>query len=132
MTTGMIRWTFLAAGIYDFVIGFVFLFAGGPLFDWARIPHPNHWAYIQFGSLMLMVFGTMFLKVAYSPSSNRNLIPFGMLLKVCYIGIVAFYWLTTGVPMLFKPFAFIDALMLVLFGLAYASLARPESKLGTN
>src|SRR5436190_1091802 len=99
--------------------GQTFLFFGPRLFDSAGVPQPNHWAYIQFGALILVVFGLMFFAVARDPVSNRNLIPFGMLLKLSYTGLVAYYWITTDCPLLFKPFAVIDGAMLVLFLLAY-------------
>ncbi len=119
MTLPMVRLLFTIAGVYDFLIGLVFLFFGPQLFDAAGVPHPNHWGYLQFGSLLLMVFGTMFFAVAYDPLRNRNLMPYGMLLKLSYTGLVTYYWVTTDCPLLFKPFAIIDAVMLVLFLVAY-------------
>ncbi len=66
----------------------------------------------------------MFLAVAYAPVANRNLFPFGVLLKLSYVVVVVYYWVQSGdVPMLFKPFAAIDAVMLVLFLLAYGRLS---------
>jgi hypothetical protein len=124
MSRSAVRWVFLIAGLYDFVIGFTFLLAGARLFEAAGVPQPNHWAYIQFGALLLMIFGTMFLAVAYDPVANRNLMVYGMLLKICYTGLVAYYWITTGCPLLFKPFAVIDAVMLVLFVMAYVTTPR--------
>ena len=121
MSNRRVRLLFVVAGVYDFAIGFAFLFLGRQLFDLTKIPYPNHWGYVQFSSLMLMVFGCMFYTIARDPIGNRNLIPFGMLLKISYVGIVSFYWLTTGCPFLFKPFAIIDFAMLVLFALVYFS-----------
>jgi hypothetical protein len=120
MSLSVVRLVFVIAGLYDFVIGLVFLSMGPQIFDATGVPPPNHWAYIQFGSLLLMVFGTMFFAVAYDPVANRNLMPFGLLLKLSYTGLVAYYWFTTDCPMLFKPFAIIDALMFVVFLLAYS------------
>jgi hypothetical protein len=126
-TTSTLFWI---AGVYDFVIGIAFLIAGKQIFDWAGVNHPNHWAYIQFCSLLLMVFGAMFVTIARSPINNRNLIPFGILLKISYISIVGYYWGTTGCPNLFKPFAVIDLVMLVLFVVAYSTTAKAcETKL---
>ena len=122
MTLPAIRLLFLIAGVYDFVIGLTFLFFGSPLFESAGVPQPNHWAYIQFGSLMLMIFGAMLLAIAASPHANRNLIPYGILLKLSYTALCGYYWITTDCPTLFKPFAVIDAVMLVLFYLAYRKL----------
>jgi hypothetical protein len=120
-----IRLLFTVAGLYDLIIGTVFLFAGPRLFDWASVPQPNHWAYLHFGSLMLMIFGVMFLVVAREPHGQRNLIPYGMMLKLSYTGLTGYYWATFNCPTLFKPFAIIDAVMFILFFLAYRSL-RPK------
>jgi hypothetical protein len=125
MPLSFLRFLFAITGVYDFLIGLAFLFFGPQLFDSAGVPHPNHWGYVQFGSLMLIIFGTMFFAVAYNPVSNRNLIPYGMLLKLSYTGLVTYYWVTVDCPLLFKPFAIIDALMFVLFLLAYCT--RPAS-----
>jgi hypothetical protein len=119
----MIRPLFVLAGLYDFVIGLTFLFFGSRLFDSAGVPQPNHWGYIQFGSLMLMIFGLMFFTIARDPVANRNLIPYGILLKLSYSGLATYYWVTTDCPTLFKPFAVIDVVMLILFWMAYNSIA---------
>ena len=124
MSIFYIRLLFAIVGVYDFVIGLAFLGFGPALFEATGVPAPNHWGYIQFASLMLVTFGAMFFAVAASPVANRNLIPFGMLLKLSYVGIVAYYWMATDLPFLFKPFAVVDALMFVLFVVAYRELAR--------
>jgi hypothetical protein len=125
MTLPIVRLLFALAGAYDFLIGLAFLFFGPQIFHSTGVPHPNHWGYIQFGSLLLVIFGIMFFAVAYNPVANRNLIPYGMLLKLSYTGLVAYYWITTDCPLLFKPFAVIDAVMFVLFFLAYGKRLGP-------
>lgn len=117
-----IRWLFVLSGNYDLMIGLVFLCWGPGLFDAAGVPQPNHWSYLQFASLLLMTFGVMFFAVAVSPGANRNLIPFGMLLKLSYISVAGYYWAVTDVPVMFKPFAIIDLIMLILFCVAYRQL----------
>jgi hypothetical protein len=129
MTLSTVRLLFVIAGLYDFVIGVVFLFFGPQLFDAAGVPHPNHWGYIQFGALLLMIFGVMFFEVARDPVGNRNLIPYGMLLKLSYTGLVAYYWIATDCPWLFKPFVVIDGVMFVLFLLAYVQRPVPAGGL---
>jgi len=125
MTLATIRLTFAIAGVYDLVIGLAFLFFGSEIFDRAEVPHPNHWGYVQFVALLLVIFGTMFFAVAYDPVANRNLMPYGMLLKLSYAGLVGYYWIATDCPLLFKPFAVIDAVMLVAFLLAYSTRPAP-------
>lgn len=125
MSRATVQSLFAVAGLYDLLIGLAFLLAGSQLFAQTGVPQPNHWGYIQFGALMLMIFGLMFLTIAKDPVANRNLMPFGMLLKLFYIGIVGYYWLTSGCPALFKPFLFIDLAMLILFWMAYQSRLDP-------
>ncbi|MCA9231890.1 MAG: hypothetical protein KDA57_14670 [Planctomycetales bacterium] len=132
MSLSTIRGLFVVAGLYDFLIGLTFLFFGSRLFEAASVPQPNHWAYIHFGSLMLMIFGLMFFAVARDPVGNRSLIPYGMLLKISYTGLATYYWVTTDCPFLFKPFAVIDGVMLVLFWLAYAKCRHQQRLPGTT
>jgi hypothetical protein len=124
MNLRWIRLLFGIAGAYDFLIGLAFLVSGPSIFEAADVPQPNHWGYLQFPSLLLMTFGLMFFAVAASPQANRNLIPYGILLKLSYTAVVAYHWAVSDVPLLFKPFAIIDAVMLVLFAVAYAELGR--------
>ena len=119
-----IRILFAVAAVYDFGVGLVFLVCGPALFEWANIPAPTHWAYVQFASLMLMIFGLMFAAVAVDPVAQRALIRYGLLLKLSYCGLVGYYWITSEVPMLFKPFALIDALMYILFLVSYLKLGK--------
>ena len=116
-----IRILFLVSAVYDFGLGAAFLVSGPQLFKQFDVPVPNHWGYIHFCCLLLMIFGLMFLAVAIRPRTNRNLIPFGMLLKVGYIGGAGYYWLNGGIPMVFKPFLFIDAAMLAGVFVAYCA-----------
>ena len=125
MPLSAIRLLFATAGVYDVVIGLAFLVFGPQLFDALGTPPPNHWGYVQFGSLMLVIFGTMFFAVAYDPAANRNLILYGMMLKLSYTALVVYYWLGPDCPLMFKPFAIIDAIMFVLFLLAYAKRRAP-------
>ncbi len=119
---------FAVAAIYDGVLGLLFLFAGDAPFRWCDVTPPNHLGYVQFPAALLVVFALMFLAVAMNPVKNRNLIPYGVLLKVSYCGVVLYHWLTTGVPSMWKPFCIFDAIFLVVFVWAWVALGkeRPE------
>ncbi len=127
MPLAMLKLLFLVAGLYDLLIGLVFLLCGAALLDWAGIPQPNHMGYLQFAALQLVIFGAMFLAVSRDPVANRNLIPYGMLLKVCYVGLTSYYWVQGACPLLFQPFAVIDTVMLVLFWVAYSRLRTSDA-----
>lgn len=110
---------FVVAAIYDGLLGLAFLFAGGATFDWFGVPPPNHPGYVQFPAALLIVFALMFAAIAKDPARNRGLIPYGILLKVSYSGVVLFHWLATGVPDMWKPFAVCDLLFILAFAWAW-------------
>lgn len=113
---------FIIATLYDGLLGIFFLFAAATVFQWFQVTPPNHFGYVQFPAALLIVFALMFLAIARNPSRNRSLIPYGMLLKVSYCSVVFFHWFTTEIPYMWKPFAVLDLIFLVLFAWAYASL----------
>jgi hypothetical protein len=119
---GPILLLFIIAALYDGVLGILFLFAGGRVFEWFQVIPPNHPGYVQFPAALLIIFALMFCMIARNPLVNRNLIPYGMLLKVSYCSIVFFHWFATGIPNMWKPFAILDLAFLGLFIWAYASL----------
>lgn len=114
-TVNPVRVLFAIAAAYDGLLGLAFLFAGPQIFGWCGVTPPNHWGYVQFPAGLLVTFGLMFLAVARQPLDNRNLIPYGILLKVCFVGTVGWYWLSGGVPAMWKPFAVIDSVFALLF-----------------
>lgn len=119
---------FAVAAIYDGVFGLAFLIAPGAIFDRFSVPPPNHPGYVQFPAALLVVFALMFLAVAVNPVVNRNLIPYGMLLKVSYCAVVFWHWLSTDLPGMWKPWAVIDLVFLLVFVAAYRSLGTPEEQ----
>jgi hypothetical protein len=119
---------FVVAAIYDGLLGAAFLFASGAVFRLFGVTPPNHQGYVQFPAALLIVFAVMYMAIAIDPIRNRNLIPYGMLLKVAYCGVVAFHWLSTGLPGMWKPFCVCDLIFLALFVWAWATL-RKESEL---
>lgn len=118
----MITVLFIIAAVYDGLLGLVGLFGTGLLFQWFGVTPPNHPGYVQFPGALLIVFALMFVVVARNPAKNRDLISYGMLLKVSYCGVVFYHWATAGIPDMWKPFAVFDLVFLVLFAWAFARL----------
>ena len=110
--------------LYDAILGLGFLLFPGPIFQSFDVTPPNHPGYVQFPAALLIVFGLLYLAVARNPVANRNLIPYGMLLKVSYCGVVFWYWFTTGIPGMWKPWALFDLVFLILFWWAYRALEK--------
>ncbi len=114
MNLRSIQVLFGVAALYDGVLGLLFFLAPGLPFEMFEVTPPNHMAYVQFPAALLLIFGLMFAAIARAPRKNRQLVIYGILLKISYSGITFFYWLTSGVPIIWKPFAVIDLIMLVL------------------
>jgi hypothetical protein len=117
---------FIIAALYDGLLGFAFLFSADELYQWAQITPPNHFGYVHFPAALLIVFALMFLAIARNPQENRNLIPYGILLKFSYCSVTGFHWLTAGLPSIWKPFIFYDLVFLGLFIWAYVSLRQQD------
>lgn len=127
MTAGWIKPFFAVAALYDFVLGVCFLFFAGPLLSAFGIEPPNHPGYLQFPAAMLLVFAAMLGQIAMDPIRNRNLIPYGMGLKVAYCGTVFWNLFTGTIPAMWKPLAWADLGFLVLFVVAWRTLGAKES-----
>jgi hypothetical protein len=120
---------FLLAALYDGVLGAAFLAAPGAVFRHWNVTPPNHFAYVQFPAALLLVFALMFVEVARDPRAHRDLIVYGILLKLSYCGLAFWYWFTTDIPGLWKPFAVIDLVTAGLFAWSYAVLGpRPITR----
>ena len=119
----LIRPLFALAAIYDAVLGIAFLLAPSGIFAWLDLAPPNHLGYIQFPAALLIVFAAMFAAIAMDPQRNRNLIPYGILLKISYCGVVLFHWVTSELPFIWKPFFVADIAFLIAFVWAWKSLS---------
>jgi hypothetical protein len=124
---GIPKWIkpfFAVAGLYDGILGLIFLLMPYQLFGLTNVPPPNHVGYVQFPALLLAIFGIMFLNIARNPFANRNLILYGILLKVSYCGVVISHWILGNMPIMWLVFAFFDLIFLVLFVVARRSLGK--------
>ena len=115
---------FIIAGLYDGILGVLFLIVPTQLFKVANVPPPNHIGYVQFPAFLLIIFAIMFFNIAKDPLANKNLIPYGILLKFSYCSVVFSYWFMGNIPVIWVPFAFFDLAFLIVFFIAYSTLRR--------
>lgn len=106
---------FIISALYDGLLGAAFLLFGDAMFNCFNVMPPNHPGYIQFPGALLIIFAIMFLSIAINPVKKRELILYGILLKVSYCGVVLSHWLTTGIPTMWKPFCILDSMFLIAF-----------------
>jgi hypothetical protein len=123
-TKQMISVLFSLAAVYDGVLGLAFLLAPSVIFQRFEVTPPNHFGYVQFPALLLLIFAWMFASVAYAPDKNINLIPYGIALKVAYCSTVFYYWFTAEIPYVWKPFAVMDFCCIILFAIALVALRK--------
>lgn len=121
-----IRRFYLAAGLYDALLGSVFLFFFKAVYGYFGVTLPNHDAYIQFAALLLIIFGVGFYFVSVDPARNRDIIRMGILLKASYCGVVFSHALFGTMPAMWIPFAFVD--LAFLAGFVYSLWALPRVK----
>lgn len=129
MSRKMVSLLFYIGGLYDGVLGLLFLMIPGRIFSFFGVTPPNHDGYIQFPAALLIVFGLMFLNIGRAPEANRNLITYGILLKVSYCSVIFWHWLSAGIPGMWKPFAIIDLAFMALFILAYRQIGEMKRQL---
>jgi hypothetical protein len=122
--TPLVKVLFYVAAVFDGVLGVAFLFAAPAVFELVRLPALEHFGYVHFAAALLIVFALMFLAVARNPIVNRGLIVYGMLLKLSYCSLVFYHWSAGGISDIWKPFAFVDLVFLVLFAWAYVRLGQ--------
>jgi len=126
MLGNWIRPLFVISGLYDGVVGLAFLFFAPGIFERFGVTPPNHFGYVHFPALLLILFAVMFFTIAANPVKNRDLIWYGIGLKVAYSGSVFWYQLTDSVPAIWLPWAWADLVFIVLFVAAWSALRRPQ------
>lgn len=70
MKTATISGVFLAAAIYDGLLGLAFLVAADWIFQFSQVTPPNHMGYVQFPGALLMIFAIMFAVIARRPRKS--------------------------------------------------------------
>lgn len=125
-----IRIIMVLSGIYDGLLGLAFFLAAPAVFRIAGVIPPNHFGYVRFPGLILLIFAVMFLRIAADPVARREQILYGMALKVSYFSLVFWYQFRGGIPTLWIPFAWADVAFFLLFIACWRSTA--QSKLAVH
>ena len=120
----IIRILFYVAGLYDGLLGVIFVLAPKQALDICDVDFAANAGYLQFPAALLIVFAWMFFAIARKPLANRNLIPYTIGLKVAYCAVVVWQWSRVDLDTLWKPFLVCDAIFAVLLAWAYIKLAR--------
>ena len=114
-----IKTTFWIGALYDGVLGLAFLFAGHSIFAHFEVPPPNHAGYMQFPALLLILFAILYARIAAAPVARRELMIYGIGLKVAFTGVCFYHYFSGSIPGMWMPFAYADLVFLVLFVMAW-------------
>jgi hypothetical protein len=125
-----VRLLYAVAAAYDGLLGLAFIINAPRIYAWAEITPPNHWGYIHFAAGTLVIFGVMFLMIALQPLANRNLVLYGILLKVCYVATVGWHSYHGGIPAMWTWFAIADAVFALLFVWSLVALRKLAAQAG--
>lgn len=124
MSISLVKAVFVVGGLYDGLLGAVFFLVPAAVFSTAGVTPPNHFGYVRFPALILVIFGIMFLRIAANPLARREQMIYGMALKASYFSLVFWYQFHGGVPALWIPWAYADVIFFLLFVWAWKSTAR--------
>jgi len=122
MSEKQVKTLFIIAALYDGILGMAFIMFGAEIFIFYAVEPPNHMAYVQFPALLLLVFAAMFYRISTNPVKYRELILYGCGLKISYCALAFGYQITTEIPFMWIPWAWMDVVFLVLFIIAWKSL----------
>lgn len=127
MKATWIKPMFIVAGLYDGILGIAFLFFPMGIFEAYHVTPPNHVGYVQFPALLLIIFAAMFFRIASDPVRQRELIPYGVALKLAYSGLVFGHQLAGGIPSMWMLWAWADLVFMLLFIAAWNETAKTRS-----
>jgi hypothetical protein len=122
-----VRIVLILCGIFDGVLGIIVAAAPAALFRAFGVTPPNHFGYVQFPALLLIIFAVIFFRAAADPVQRRDQILYGVALKASYSGLVFWYRLHGGVPSLWIPWAWVDAVSMVLLILCWRISSPPRT-----
>ncbi len=115
-TLSFFKTFFLVAALYDVVLGAVFFFFYGPIFDLLNVALPDNTSYLHLTAGFVFVQGIGYWFVYRNMLRNVDLVKLGVIYKGIY-SLVAVYYLAIGeLPdAVFAWFAVLDVLFLLGF-----------------
>jgi hypothetical protein len=107
---------FLAAALYDLILGAAFFLLYGPLFEVLGIALPNNTSYIHLTAAFVFTQGLGYWFVYQDPLANRGIVKVGVVYKLMFSGLAAYY-LAIGELLhpVFALFGGVDLLFLIGF-----------------
>jgi len=117
------RVLFLIAAIYDFILGVVFFLFYEQIFSIFNITLPVYPMYLQMAAAFIIAMGVGYYFIFLNMYRNIDLVKLGVVYKLVYSGLTAYFYFKNLANVIFFWFAMLDAIFLALFiwFLIYAS-----------
>jgi hypothetical protein len=110
------RWLFIVAALYDMALGVAFFFFGEAVFEWLGMTPPPHISYIQLPAIFVFVQGVSYALVAAEPLAHPGIVWIGIVYKLSYALLAAWYLVTDQIPaMFFAWFGLFDFVFFLAF-----------------
>ncbi|MEO8252219.1 MAG: hypothetical protein ABI578_07070 [Chloroflexota bacterium] len=107
---------FLVAAVYDIVLGAGFFLFYAPLFSALNVALPNNISYIHLTAAFVIVQGIGYWFVYQDPDANRGIVKLGVVYKIAFAGLSAYYALIGQlIHPVFGLFGIMDTLFLFGF-----------------
>jgi hypothetical protein len=125
------RTFFLVAAWYDLVLGAMFFFLYRTVFYVFAIPVPSDPSYLHLAAAFVFVQGLGYWYVSRNLMRNVDLVKVGLIYKLAYVGVAAYYFFRGELPhVMFGWFAIFDALFAVGFA-RFLMVARWRGHVGS-
>jgi hypothetical protein len=116
---------FLAAALYDFILGLFFFIFWRFIFDHIlKIPYPNYPAFYQAAAAFIFAMGLGFYFVYLNMYRNIDIVKLGIVFKLFYTGVAFYYAFVENMPWIFAVFGFLDLIFVAFFVLFLHSIKR--------
>ena len=121
------RGLFLAAAVYDLILGVVFFIFYKPVYAFFNIALPDYPMYLQMAAAFVIAMGVGYYFIYTNLYGNIDLVKLGIVYKSAYIGITSYFYFANLADVAFFWFAIFDAGFLVLF-VWFLVYARKDSR----
>jgi hypothetical protein len=99
---------FRIIGVYDILLGILFVLFFRNIYQQLNITLPNHPGYIFVPALFLICGGIGEFLIARNPLRNTDLVIVRLLMKLSFAGAVFYCYFTYGVPVVFMIISIIS------------------------
>jgi hypothetical protein len=112
---GFYKKLFLIAAIYDLFLGIIFLTLYKPIYSYLNIALPTYPMYLQLSAAFVIAIGMAYYYIYKNLYRNIDLVKLGIIYKVIYTSLAAYYYFVGVAHTIFLWFAIFDIVFLIFF-----------------